>query len=190
MVFPRDQVRTAASRGILRQILSRYLNSMPETIVLGEGPNGKPFLSDANQASRICFNSTHSHGYQLVAVTLDQEVGVDVEWLLRDVAILEVAEHHFSDSEIRDLQSLPEVQRREGFFNCWTRKEAYLKARGEGLQLPLKSFQVSLIPGRPVTLASGDSARWSIYSIEAADQFKAAIVVAGSNHQFRYYNWR
>src|SRR6202041_2760043 len=109
--------------------------------------------------SGLQFNVSHSHGLALFAFAVAQQVGVDVEMVRADFAGEKIAERFFSSQEVRALRSLPAAVQDDGFFLCWTRKEAYIKARGEGLQIPLKSFHVSLTPTKPARLQADDSSR-------------------------------
>ena len=98
------------------------------------------------------FNLSHSHGIALYALTRGREIGVDIEYFRPDVEAGKLAERFFSPREAAVLRALPEHLRREGFFNCWTRKEAYIKAEGKGMAIPLSAFDVSLTPGEPAAL--------------------------------------
>ena len=132
------------------------------------------------------FNLSRRDGLALIAVTRGREIGVDVELVRADVPVLEIAETSFSEAELATLRSLPESLRAAGFYNCWTRKEAYVKARGEGLSFPLKQFDVSLTPGDPAKLLHvGDDDnevdRWTLQEIPVSENYVAALAVEGSN---------
>ena len=163
-IFERDRDRFIAARGILRDLLGRYLRCAPQTIEFVYGPRGKPAVAGAAARPDICFNLSHSHGLAVVAIGREREVGIDVELIRPEFAGEEIAKRYFSAKEIAELSRLPAELRTEGFFLCWTRKEAYIKAKGDGLQIPLDSFDVSLSPGRPATLSSADESRWGIES--------------------------
>jgi 4'-phosphopantetheinyl transferase len=147
--FVRDRNRFVIGRGLLRTILADYAEMAAEELRFGYSPYGKPRLLDR---SEILFNVSHSADRVLVAVTPDIPVGVDVEVLDTKLADELVAERFFSEQEVRDLRSLPPAGRPRAFLTCWTRKEAFIKARGEGLSLPLQDFDVTLTPGVPPTL--------------------------------------
>ena len=125
----------------------------------------------------------------LLAVTRGRDVGVDIELIDREFATAEVAERFFSRREILGLRSQPDHLQTEAFFNCWTRKEAYIKARGEGLSLPLDQFDVSLEPTRASLLHNrvfpGDPARWSLQELHPAPDYCAAVAVEGFSWQLR-----
>jgi 4'-phosphopantetheinyl transferase len=146
--FLRDSQRFIAARGILRNILSRYIGQSPETIRFSYGPFGKPRLAPSCAADGLRFNLSHAGNIALYAVALNREIGVDLERI--DPSFLEdrIEEKFFSRNEIVELRSLPVDARPRAFFNCWTRKEAYVKALGGGLQTSLQSFDVSLAPGK------------------------------------------
>ena len=129
-------------------------NKAPECLSFCYGSHGKPALVWESGGDAIRFNISHSDGVALYAVTRGREVGIDLELVRRGLEIEEIAERFFSRLEIATLRALPTPLRRYAFFLCWTRKEAYIKARGEGLSLPLDQFDVSLIPGEPATLMS------------------------------------
>ncbi len=130
---------------------------------------GEPTLSEDGGGLR--FNASHSHGVALYAFTLGREVGVDIELQRDDFTSLEIAERFFSKAEICALGSLPTHLRTQAFFNCWTHKEAYIKALGEGLSHPLDCFAVSLAPGEPARLVGAEphpleADRWSIADLK------------------------
>jgi 4'-phosphopantetheinyl transferase len=139
-----------AARSILRAILSRYTACAPESLAFGHGPHGKPFLRSPQDT--LEFNLSHSNGRALIAVSRGIPLGVDVE-AVRPVDEMEtIMANYFSPLEREQLRGLPAFEKPEGFFNAWTRKEAYVKGRGDGFHLPLNRFSVSLVPGRPARL--------------------------------------
>ena len=118
------------------------MNRAPEHLEFDYAPQGKPTLRTELPHTSVRFNVSHSHGVALLAFTVGRQVGVDLE-LVRKFGGKEIAERFFSPQEVTELSCLPQSLRDEGFFLCWTRKEAYIKARGEGLNIPLKSFHVT-----------------------------------------------
>jgi 4'-phosphopantetheinyl transferase len=144
------RVRFAAARSAIRAILGRYLDLPPEQICFTYDRNGKPALAGAQADSLLRFNLSHSQDVALVAVTRGREVGVDVERVRAEFAGLPIAKHFFSPSELAALQTLSPVMRTEAFFRYWTRKEAFLKALGEGLTRAPQLFTVSLRSDEPV----------------------------------------
>lgn len=162
--FQQHRRRYRVAHGALRTILGHYLGAEPKSIHFDHGPKGKPSLADpAHQ--HLAFNLSHSAELALVGLTLKPTIGVDVEELrpLRD--LMRLAEHTFAPPEYEVLKNLPEAQHIEGFFNCWTRKEAYIKATGLGLSQPLDQFHVSLCPGDPAQLL------WALDQPDAADHW-------------------
>lgn len=186
--FKRDRRHFIATRGMLRELLGVYLNRNPKRIEFGYGPQGKPTLHTEPTEQSIQFNVSHSNGMALLAFTVGRHLGVDVE-LVRPIAGEEIAEHYFSPQELMELNRLPATLWDEGFFLCWTRKEAYIKATGEGLQVPLKSFHVSLTPGRPEQLLTGDGVDWTLRSLRPDPHYVGALVAQGKNWKLRGWIW-
>ena len=143
--FRRDRDRYVAARGILRRVLARHLAAAPEHIRFAYGPYGKPYLEAPRSSEDLDFNVSHSGGLAVFAVGRNP-MGVDVEAVRELSDMLPIAERFFSQDEVRDLRAIPAAERAAAFFRCWTAKEAYIKARGEGLSMPLDRFAVSLLP--------------------------------------------
>lgn len=169
--FAKDRQAHIAAHGALRHILASYLHCPPAGIQFSEGTNGKPSVLG------VRFNLSHSADLALIAVTQEHEVGVDVEHIDPRRADLNVAQRFFSPAENYILMSLTIEQQTEAFFNCWTRKEAYLKAIGLGLSVPLDSFDVSLAPGEPARLLRGADARWRLRSLAPAPSYIGALAI-------------
>jgi 4'-phosphopantetheinyl transferase len=179
---------------VLRDILSRYLGVPPSALVFRYSTYGKPALAAGFDAARVCFNISHSHEMALFAVTCEREIGVDIEHLGRDIHAEEIAEHFFSAHERASLRTLPAAAKHEAFFNCWTRKEAYIKAHGEGLSLPLDQFDVSLLPGEPAALLATrndpwEARRWSLQALSPGSGYVAALAVEGQGWQLSCWHW-
>jgi len=169
------------AHGLLREILAAYVGKPAEAIRFRYGPQGKPYLPDGDNR-RLQFNLSHSEHCAVYAIALDCEVGVDVEHIEKLPDMDSVARRFFSQAEVADLQSVPPELHAQAFYNCWTRKEAYIKAVGSGLSLPLDQFRVSLLPGQPAALLSfeddTDSAsRWSIQDLRLWDGFVGALAI-------------
>lgn len=180
--FERLRRLFALSRGALRVLLSRYLRCLPEEISFVYGEKGKPTL--ANNSSKLHFNTSHSGDIALFGFAMDLEIGVDVEQFRSMDDMPVIAARCFSAPEISDLESLPPDERVEAFFRCWTRKEAYIKATGNGLSSPLDSFRVTLLPGQPPRLTelfpAGRMARaWNLANLEIAEGYAAALAYQG-----------
>jgi 4'-phosphopantetheinyl transferase len=178
-----------AARGILRNLLGRYLESPPQSIQFCYGSNGKPSISRSTAGHPLRFNLSHSHGLVLIGITHKREIGMDVELIRPEVAGEEIARRYFSQKEFEELSRLPMGMKAAGFFRCWTRKEAYIKARGEGLSIPLKSFSVSLEDSVQEVLRSPDHMEWCLQSLEPQSDYAGAVVAEGNEMQVRYLNW-
>jgi len=192
--FSRDRERFIVARGVLRTLLGRYLDRSPESLSFSYSAHGKPALASESGADAIRFNLSHSHGTALYAVTRGRELGVDLELIRCDLEADQIAERFFSRSEIVTLRALPPGLRMHAFFLCWTRKEAYIKARGEGLSMPLNQFDVSLIPGEPAALLStqADSdevPRWSLRNLTPASGYAAALAIQGRDLTLYCWQW-
>jgi len=148
--FEKDRVQFIESRAALRNLLGQCLNVAPGSLTFNVSVYGKPFLVTGD----VRFNLSRRDGLAVIAITQGREVGVDVELVRPDLNLFEIAGISFSENELAKMKSLPEGQRVEGFYNCWTRKEAFVKAVGEGFSFPLKQFDVSLTPGEPARLLS------------------------------------
>jgi 4'-phosphopantetheinyl transferase len=139
--FECDRARFAITHMNVRRILGAYLGREPERLLFRANRFGKPELVTEAQTPPLYFNLSHSRNIALLALSMDTELGEP-----------EVAESNFSRTELAALSSLEGEAWLKGFYHCWTRKEAILKAEGVGLTIPLDSFDVSLIPGLPAKL--------------------------------------
>jgi 4'-phosphopantetheinyl transferase len=190
--FERDRRRFIIARGALRMILSGYLGVAPTVIAFEYGPQGKPFLGVT--ASGIRFNVTHSQELALVAVARDRELGVDVEHVRPFTWKEQTPEHFFSPREVEAFRSLPDDLQQSAFFACWTRKEAYIKARGGGLSIPLECFDVSVVPGEPAALLAVrddpmEPSRWGMAELQPAQGYMGALVARGKDWHWGYCDW-
>jgi 4'-phosphopantetheinyl transferase len=180
--FKSDRRKFCVARASLRLILARYLQDKPASLQLQSNEFGKPSLADQKRSQGIRFNLSHSNELALIAITRDREVGIDVEFMRSEFVSDEVAAHFFSRVEVEQFRSVPATLRTESFFNCWTRKEAYIKARGEGLSCPLDQFDVFVAPGTPAMLLESrvgvnETERWSFHDIKAGDQYAGSVAV-------------
>lgn len=178
--FAKDRTHFIAARGLLRAILGRYLAREPQSLTFTYNDYGKPSLDQEN----FSFNLTHAQGIALYAITRHRAIGVDLEYIQREMEWESIAEHFFSPYEVNMLKAVSPDIRPIAFFNCWTRKEAYIKARGMGLSLALDSFDVSLTPGEPAELLGireegQDAANWSLYDLHPSSDYIAALAVEG-----------
>lgn len=186
--FVEHATRYTVARASLRRILSRYTDTAPELLRFKYTANGKPFFANGP----IHFNLSHSCDVAVVAVSRGREVGVDVEQIRRDNDLLDIAAHYFAPEERAALRLLSTEERRFGFFRCWTRKEAYLKARGDGMSLDLHAFSVSLGPNEPAALIASaegpaELKRWKLADLKLQDGYAAALAVEGHRCDLRLF---
>jgi 4'-phosphopantetheinyl transferase len=181
--FEPDRTRFAIAHATVRKILGAYLQTAPDHVLFRTNRFGKPELAGDQQSTPLHFNLSHSRSVALLALSKDIEVGVDIE----DVHPVErdVAESYFSAAERAALGSLDGNAWVDGFYRCWTRKEAILKGEGVGLNLALDSFDVSLAPGVPAELldarpTAGFRHRWKLHDLPIAAG-SAAALAAGSS---------
>ncbi|MCU1241290.1 MAG: 4-phosphopantetheinyl transferase [Candidatus Acidoferrum typicum] len=186
-LVPQARERFVAARGILRGLLATYLEIDPVRVEFRYGPQGKPSPSAVHN-SQICFSMSHSQGMGVFAFTSDCEVGVDVEQIKANFKGMEIASHFFSGEEIAALAKLPPELATEAFFGCWTRKEAYIKARGQGLSIPLASFTVRFADSKQL-LRDEEGTPWACYALEPAAGFAGAVVAKGENWNLKYWEW-
>ena len=186
--FEQHRQRFIAARGILRNILGRYLNIEASKIKFGYEPRGKPFL-DESCNNNICFNLSHSQDFALYAVSLNNSIGVDLECINSTTDVVSLAQRFFAPSEFAAIESAPQEQQQQLFFRYWTCKEAYLKATGTGLK-DLHKVKISLTSEQPAQLNIPNiPGEWSLLEIQPFSSCAAAIAVAGKNLQFKYWNY-
>jgi 4'-phosphopantetheinyl transferase len=183
-VFPRDRDHFIVARGRLRELVGRYLHCPPNVVQFKTGRYGK--LSLLDDLDPLRFNLSHSNGLALYGFCMGRELGIDTEKIRPGFGGEGIAARYFSAAEQKELAEVPNELRDTAFFLCWTRKEAYIKAHGDGLQIPLDSFDVSLKPGEPATLRSADSGRWSMRFFMPAPEFVAALIVEGEIQSTRF----
>jgi 4'-phosphopantetheinyl transferase len=189
----RDRDHFVVARGVLRALLGRYLAMRPADLRFAYGPHGKPTLDAAATAGDLRFNLAHSGGVALYAIARGRALGVDVE-RHRSHEEDGLAERFFSSREIAALRALPPASRRAAFYTCWTRKEAYVKARGEGLGIPLDRFSVAFGPGESAALlhVEGDpqeAGRWSLTNLDVDEGYAAALCVEGPAGAVTCWRW-
>ncbi len=171
----------ALTHGALRILLAQYIGERPRHIQFAYGRHGKPSVPNAKS---IHFNISHSGRIALFAFTQGLEIGIDVEQLGPISGMDDIARRFFRADEVADMLSLPSEMQRLAFFLCWTRKEAYIKAIGGGLSIPLDSFRVTLIPGQPPSLMHPGEQRcsnsiWTLTDIELAPPYVGAVAYPG-----------
>jgi 4'-phosphopantetheinyl transferase len=186
--FARDRCRFIVARGLLRRTLAAYLGQEPAMLHFCYELRGKPSLQMSDtRFPEINFNLAHSNGHAVYAFALRRRLGIDLETIRDDFPIIEIAKRFFSAQEIDQLVELPPDERREAFFLGWTRKEAYVKARGEGLHIELGSFGVALAPDREACFLHGVEVEWHLVSF-SSDGSPAALVHDGTRCSVRYFN--
>jgi 4'-phosphopantetheinyl transferase len=192
--FPADRDRFLVTHGAIRHILAAYLNVSPGAVGFEYGSHGKPEI--ARNGLNLRFNLSRSADLAIAAIVRGSRIGVDVERVRAGASCMEIAEQYFSAREIAYLQGVPSGQLTDVFFDCWTRKEAYVKACGAGLSVPLNSFEVPfglLEKAAPLELpaAKSDEIRLgTMYVLPFLSGYKAAVVVEGNEERkIRYWEW-
>jgi len=181
--FDRDRNRFIVGRAMLRKILGHYLEIAPEKLIFSYGSHGKPKV----ETSPFFFNLSNSGYLALCGVTYQKEIGIDVEYLLRELKDAEaIAKRFFSAKESKEFLSLSPEERQLAFFRCWTRKEAYIKAIGDGLTYSLSNFDVTLTPNTEAKLLNvvtnpSEVNRWTLQELQPAKDYIGAIIVEGQD---------
>ena len=189
--FPEHRAHFIAGRGILRHLLAKYVQRKPKDLVFGYGAQGKPFLVDY---PGFAFNISHSRNIGLFAFAHDLILGVDIEMIDPTIEFEVIAPRFFSKNESDTLMALPIAERPLAFFNCWTRKEAFIKAKGGGLSIPLDQFEVSFLPDTAPELlainwAMDEVPDWSLYAFTPEYNMVGALIVRGEVNNVSYYNF-
>ena len=176
MRFERDRGRFIVAHGALRGLLGQYLGIGPRQVRFRLRGSGKPAL-DPDLGSPLTFNLSHSAGLASIAIARGADVGVDVERVSYETDCLDVARHWFSAAEARALESMPDRRRTQAFFHLWARKEAWAKARGDGLAMPR------------AVLSAGPGREWSVFPLRPAPGYVGALAIKGSGWQLRERRW-
>lgn len=184
--FSKDKQLFYQSHNALRLILSHYLSDKPSEIEYELTSYGKPFLKNKS----LQFNLSHTDTMAVIAVTEGAEIGVDIENLNREVEYDDLAKQFFCEAEYLKLVQAPPEEKRNAFFNCWTRKEAFIKAVGEGLSYPLNDFEVTLLSNEPVQInhiqENLDTPKQWIFDSKNLDEYIVATAVKHQNSSFVY----
>ena len=194
--FQRDRQHFIVAHGVLRQLLGQYLQTEPGRIGYEYQAFGKPQLSP-RFGGRLNFNLSHSAGLALVAIAAESEVGVDIEYIRAQSDYAELARNFFSAAEVDQLSALPDHLYAEAFIGCWTKKEAYVKARGRGLTIPLKDFTVPLTthPAQGAATLHATSndidqaMPWSVYTLRPAPGYIGALAIQGCGWRLSQWQW-
>jgi len=179
--FFKDKSCSIIARGVLRTLLGAYLNLEPATIQFDTGSHGKPFVKEAKNLN---FNVSHSANSIVFSFTRNYEIGIDVEKVKKDLELIQVAKSFFSTQEIKSLFEQPESYRYQAFFNCWTRKEAFIKAEGSGLSFPLDQFTVSLDNAHTAALLETkwdplEYKKWHLTAFTPQKDYIGALAIKG-----------
>lgn len=190
--FDRHRDRFTVCRGTLRNLLGRYLEVQADSIRFEYGEHGKPSIADPPEGRTICFNLAHSRNLALFAFSRHQAVGIDIEYRRPMPRAEALAKRFFSAEEHRVIQSLSPDHRQQAFYDCWTRKEAYVKATGAGFSFPLARFTVSLAPDEPARLirveGSPELAKgWTVVAVVPSADYVAALAVRGNVENLRWW---
>ena len=186
-----DRLRYVVAHAALRDVLGRCLSLAPERLVFQTGEHGKPALRDAPS---LQFNLSDSDGLALIGVAVDGPLGIDVERHREDPTLIDVADRFFSPAEVRALRAVDPSRRLDAFFRIWTRKEAFIKAVGEGLARDLASFDVSLDPGHGASLLATrpdpeEARAWALVDLDLGPGVSAALVVRAPAGTVRGFEW-
>ncbi len=192
--FEKHRARFISGRASLRRILARYLGRAPQRLEFGYGHRGKPYLKDDPPGNPLRFNLSHSSELALLAVVGSRDIGVDVERVRAVQYHLKIAGRFFSPGEVATIRALPPEVQYEAFFNCWTRKEAYIKALGDGLAYPLDAFEVSLAPGTPAALLRVNddpnaSTEWFMKALDPGHGYVGAVALKGTGYRVTRWEW-
>lgn len=189
--FARDRRRFIVARSVLRSLLGHYLNMNPHDVQFIYSEKGKPSIVGT---SAIQFNVSHSYERAVYAFGNEHPLGIDLEYIREVMDMQGVAQSNFSAREKAVFNALPKFVQQQAFFNCWTRKEAFIKALGEGLSHPLDSFAVTLAPGEPACLVdvSGDPSearQWTLREFCPQAGYVGALATRQTVEQVTFHHW-
>jgi len=188
------RARFIAGRSTLRRLLGQYLGARPQTLVFRYGPHGKPALDTGTSAAILTFNFSHSEDMALLAVATGRDVGIDIEYRHRDISVASFTRHILSENETAALQRLPAERHKQALLTAWTRKEAYVKALGEGLARSLKSVSAGIADDEPAVReledANGEPRLWKFTPLTAHPDYLACLAAPGSDWTPRCLDWQ
>jgi len=182
-VFEYDRIAYIRSHATMRCLIANYLGRAADEVRFGKGEFGKPYIVDGKG---LVFNLSHSSGLALLAIARDRDVGIDIERMREGGSILEIADKFFSTEESADIHSRSGADQLKAFYKCWTRKEAYIKALGRGLSLPLNSFSVPIRGLESVTAVIWEGRKWYFLDVRVEAPYLASLVVEGDGKKLRY----
>ena len=189
--FEKDRLTYITAKATLRKLIAQYLNGKPNEITFQYNKQGKPsIVSEIG----LKFNVSHSGEKVLIGFALNHEIGVDIEYNKRKVKLEEVAKRFFSQTEYEKMIQIPESLWRNAFFNCWTRKEAFIKAKGGGLSIPLSQFEVTLQPNEKPELQiirwnQEDVPNWDLQAFNCTEDYTGAVIVHHTALNYKYFEW-
>lgn len=187
---PEHRDAFVAAHGILRDILGRAVARVPSALVFSTSRYGKPRFAPGSDLEHVHFNLSHSGGRALYAITQIGEVGVDLEKIRPLPDMPSMVPRVFSPREAPLFLSLPPSIQAEAFFTCWTRKEAYLKARGEGFAIEPSSFEVTFAPGAPAAIVGEEYSAWSLRELAPASGYAGAVAVRAAAFDLKLWDWQ
>jgi 4'-phosphopantetheinyl transferase len=191
--FERDRKRYIAKHGLLREILGNYLSIHPAEVQFAYNPHGKPFLLNDLQAQNLNFNISSSGDLALFVFLRGRQVGVDIEKIRQNIEFEELVERFFSENERKAFQLVKPKSKLQTFFCIWARKEAYIKAQGQGLSVPISRFDVFIDPHNKAEIFVADREAmekdcWSLRDLDPALGYAAALAVQGKDWKLQC--WR
>jgi 4'-phosphopantetheinyl transferase len=192
--FNKDRRRFIVARGFLRNLCGHYLNKGPVAVNLRYGEYGKPELDVRDPEKVVYFNLSHAGDYIVYGFCKNRKVGIDVEQIHEFQEMNQVAESFFSEDDVAIFKQFPMSEKADAFFSYWTRKEAYLKATGEGLSLDPKSVSVPFLPCQEAKILTSDGPEareipWTILSLKTPPRYAAAVAVEGIGIQLSAAKW-
>lgn len=191
--FKRDRRQFIVRRGILKQIIAEYVDIDPKNLLFGYNPSGKPFLLNDSPPHNLRFNMSHSKNMALYAISFGKEVGIDIEYMQKDIEFQQIIDRFFSQSEREYLQKINIDSRKEEFFKIWTRKEAILKALGKGLSFPLQMVNVPYKRSNFIFRINrdgnhGKNSFWNVQDLLPANNYVASVAIEGSRSERSHQN--
>lgn len=192
-VFEKDRKKYTIARGILRLLLADYTRMVPREILIGQKEKGKPFLMSSCDYP-LKFNLSHAGDYAIYGFSENRELGIDIEQFKPMLDREQIVSRFFSKEEVEAYFRLPEKDRVRAFFSCWTRKEAFIKAIGDGLHYSLDSFSVPVEPDvlsdMEILVGGLKEEKWSMHDIPLAhDHYVSSIAIEGKGYQIKCRPW-
>ena len=184
-----------AGRSAMRLLLGRYTGTDPAAIRFRYGEHGKPALPQGSDTPTVQFNFTNSDNRAMLAVAVDRIVGIDIESLRRDINIPGLVRHILNDTEAAEFHRLPEAVRHQALLTIWTRKEAWIKALGDGFSRPLKSFSVAVDPDEDTGVLvmpeqPDEQIEWTFRLLESHPDDIATLTARGTGWSCRCFDWQ